>query len=103
MDARKVELILDLLGTNCIEVKRTLEWLGCRGRRCWSGECPVSEYARRQGAQFPSVSTIGLSWGPAFGFTRVTRAVADFILNFDRGEYPELIATGSAERRNGDG
>lgn len=90
---RTVADLLRPLGNSCDEIAQSLQRLGITGRRHDGYNCPIAKYFRTH--RYPATSATlpsGLynsidgsihGWWPA--------AVVNFIFQFDRGAYPELV------------
>ncbi|PRY17626.1 hypothetical protein [Pseudosporangium ferrugineum] len=95
---RRVTTALRSLGSTADGVADTLEAGGWRGLRHDAGACPVSLYltavvAGTRGAAVGSdQATVHPLDGPD-AEVDLPLAVADFVVAFDRGAYPDLVVT----------
>jgi hypothetical protein len=86
---------LAALGATSAEVAATLTDAGFTGRKCADDACPIFNFLH---AAVPSVFSVGFLVLADLGdelptFELVTPdPVWDFISDFDRGVYPELVA-----------
>lgn len=93
----EIEDSLVKLGQSADDVAATLASLGLKGRTCQSLICPVAVYLHRE---FPNsyVEVGGSHCVVDWTECELTRAVSDFVLHFDAGDYAELVASTDAER-----
>jgi hypothetical protein len=81
------------------EIRAFLAKEGVTGRTYESESCPVAEYLRAKSGfkvtvgytKISACSTIPLLHLATLGVP--TPAMVDFIINFDQGDYPELLVT----------
>jgi len=82
---------LNELGSHEFAVAFTLEALGIKGAKFFLCDCPIAKYLIKLGFIGVSVSTVRAKTDQQQCF--LPEPVADFILHFDDGEYPELETT----------
>lgn len=98
MDARKVALMLDLLGTDSVngfpEVRATLAWLGCTGFVCSAGGwCPLERYLALCGVVDPVVNGLYVWWGGKDeNRLKLPWSLRRFATRFDAEDFPELVS-----------
>jgi hypothetical protein len=81
---------LAALGDTPDAVAETLRAGGWRGQRASCESCPLARYlAGSFGGEWMSASTETLA---PFGWVRHPQPVAEFVVRFDRGHYPDLVA-----------
>ena len=89
------EEALRQLGDTADEVAESLRRAGCRGYTASAHGCPVARYMQGLGFKGFQVGASGYYRGPGhMGVMSAkghnARGVGEFILRFDRGEYPDL-------------
>lgn len=82
--------ILEPEGATADSVAAELERRGIKGVCKASGRCAIAEYLQSLG--FPTPSVGGLTVYVAFKRFDVPWVVTEFIVKFDAGHYPNLIA-----------
>ena len=96
----RLAMILDALGDNAEDVAHLLQYGGWRGLPHNANSCPVALYLRTvvpgvvDAVVGPEHATVRTTDGTQIEID-LTAAVAGFVLAFDIGAYPGLIATTS--------
>lgn len=97
--AKKLRLMLELLGDNADTVAETLQFLGVKGfvNNCWS--CPIAEYLMLCGLISPTVTASHVVQGSyCLDFSKYkgnSDAITAFINAFDDGHYPHIVRRAS--------
>lgn len=95
MPADHVSLLLQSLGDTQNDVAASLRKLNCRGHRNSGGECPVARFLIWAGCTDVFVDHHIFSATAPNGqqvCCSTPRAAAAFVLRFDDGVYPDLVA-----------
>jgi len=96
MDTKGIRAALDKLGSTSEEVAEKLKEKGVKGARRSVGTCPIAIYLWREGFKWENgvgtmiVGGSCISDNPRADLMATPGVVADFIRDFDRGNYPEL-------------
>jgi hypothetical protein len=85
---------LQLLGDTPDEIAELLNDLDIKGDRRTNDSCPIVNYLEVRGYSYPKVTQTYVSCFQGNLFLRITMPVHNFIVRFDNGKFPELIADG---------
>lgn len=87
---------LESLGNKPEDIARSLKGRGYKGIRGKSDACPLANFIKAAFKVTPNVSGDNLivnqreDWGQVTTEVAHPNPVHDFIMNFDKGDYPEL-------------
>lgn len=73
------------------DVAERLSMLGCRGLKSISCECPVAIFLKNHGSECADVS-VGCCFFTPYDSVAPGECIDNFLLRFDDGRYPELVA-----------
>jgi hypothetical protein len=90
---QRIELSLRTLGDSTEEIAGNLLRLRATGERTQPDSCPIATFLHDQGFDAPTVGSMFIRAREASGEVMVPTApeIGDFIVAFDRGQYPALI------------
>jgi hypothetical protein len=81
---------LGLLGDNPVKIAKKLKKKGIKGRRYTASKCPITNYLIDSfGGEFTS-SGLYIEGGEE-RLLKTPKPIAEFILAFDKFEFPELV------------
>lgn len=83
---------LQELGETKYAIAEHLRVLGITGRPQMPLSCPIAQYLKNEGFEKPSVSVYAFSLNRDLGMDN-PEAIREFILAFDRYEFPDLVTT----------
>lgn len=91
--AAEVTRYLDKLGTTRDEIRTALVDLKITGLAGSNVGCPLARYLRTALSDWHiTVGNFEVSWGNPDYMIALPRCHREFIVDFDSGEYPELVA-----------
>ena len=106
---QRVTSLLQSLGDDADAVAATLAWEGVTGFRSQSRNCAIARYLGAVVGADPGVGVItvtqtavcisGIHWWSPKVRRSLPHAIRQFIIGFDTGRYPQLVAPGSERAR----
>jgi hypothetical protein len=97
----RLDLHSDLcsLGVLSGHVAESLRSENIKGKQKQARCCPVANYLKSRGYNEPSVSTWGIWYQDIDGVAVIPLGVQSFIVDFDAGDYPDLIEVEDGEAK----